>query len=36
MVKAVILRAPGTNCDVETAFAFQQAGAGAALVHVNQ
>jgi len=36
MVKAVILRAPGTNCDVETAFAFQQAGAEAALVHVNQ
>ena len=36
MVKAVILRAPGTNCDVETAFAFQQAGAEATLVHVNQ
>ncbi len=36
MVKAVILRAPGTNCDVETAFAFQQAGAIVASVHVNQ
>ncbi len=35
-VKALILRAPGTNCDVETAFAFQQAGAIASLVHVNQ
>jgi len=31
-----VLRAPGTNCDVETAFAFQQAGAEVALVHVNQ
>jgi len=36
MVKAVVLRAPGMNCDVEAAFAFQQAGAEAALVHVNQ
>ncbi|MFQ5997534.1 MAG: phosphoribosylformylglycinamidine synthase I, partial [Dehalococcoidales bacterium] len=36
MVKAVILRAPGTNCDGETAFAFQQAGAEVTLVHVNQ
>ena len=36
MVKAVILRAPGTNCDAETAFAFQQAGAGVTLLHVNQ
>jgi len=26
-VKALILRAPGTNCDMETAFAFEQAGA---------
>jgi phosphoribosylformylglycinamidine synthase len=25
-VKTLILRAPGTNCDVETAFAFEQAG----------
>ena len=36
MVKVIILRAPGTNCDAETAFAFQQAGAEATLVHVNQ
>ena len=36
MVKAIVLRAPGMNCDVETAFAFQQAGAEATLVHVNQ
>ncbi len=35
-VRTLILRAPGTNCDVETAFAFQQAGAEVALVHVNQ
>ena len=35
-VKTLILRAPGTNCDVETAFAFQQAGAETSLVHVNQ
>jgi len=32
----LILRAPGTNCDAETAFAFQQAGAATSLVHVNQ
>ena len=30
------MRAPGTNCDVETVFAFEQAGAVATLVHVNQ
>ena len=35
-VRTLILRAPGTNCDVETAFAFQQAGAIASLVHINQ
>jgi len=35
-VRTLILRAPGTNCDVETAFAFQQAGAVTSLVHVNQ
>jgi phosphoribosylformylglycinamidine synthase len=32
----LILRAPGTNCDEETAFAFQKAGAQAELVHVNR
>ncbi len=35
-VRTLILRAPGTNCDGETAFAFQQAGAEAFLVHVNE
>ena len=35
-VKTLILRAPGTNCDVETAYAFEQAGAEAALIHVNE
>jgi phosphoribosylformylglycinamidine (FGAM) synthase-like amidotransferase family enzyme len=34
--KVLILRAPGTNCDVETAFAFEQAGAKAELLHVNR
>ena len=34
--RALILRAPGTNCDAETAFAFEQAGAEVSLVHVNQ
>ena len=36
MVKTLIIRAPGTNCDAETVFAFQQAGAVVSLVHVNQ
>ena len=35
-VKTLILRAPGTNCDVETAFAFQQAGAVPTPVHINR
>ncbi|MCD6300049.1 MAG: phosphoribosylformylglycinamidine synthase I [Dehalococcoidales bacterium] len=35
-VRTLVLRVPGTNCDVETAFAFQQAGAEASLVHINQ
>lgn len=35
-VRTLILRAPGTNCDVEAAFAFEQAGSEASLVHVNQ
>jgi len=33
--KILILRAPGTNCDRETAYAFSRAGAVAELVHVN-
>ncbi|MBI2860521.1 MAG: phosphoribosylformylglycinamidine synthase I [Chloroflexi bacterium] len=35
-VRTLILRGPGTNCDAETAFAFEQAGAAVATVHVNQ
>ncbi|MEE8194394.1 MAG: phosphoribosylformylglycinamidine synthase I [Dehalococcoidales bacterium] len=35
-VRTLILRAPGTNCDVETAFAFQQAGAETSLVHIGE
>ncbi|MBA7565129.1 Phosphoribosylformylglycinamidine synthase subunit PurQ [subsurface metagenome] len=35
-VRTLILRAPGTNCDVETAFAFQQAGAVVSSVHINR
>jgi phosphoribosylformylglycinamidine synthase subunit PurQ / glutaminase len=35
-VNVMILRAPGTNCDGETQFAFQQAGANASLCHINQ
>lgn len=34
--RVLILRAPGTNCDVETAFAFEKAGAKAERVHVNR
>jgi len=32
--RVCILRAPGTNCDYETAFAFEQAGATAERVHL--
>ena len=35
-VKTLILRAPGTNCDVEAAFAFKRAGAQVDLVHVDE
>ena len=34
--RVLILRAPGTNCDKETAFAFEQVGAKAELVHVQR
>jgi len=34
--KALIVRAPGTNCDIETAYAFELAGSQAVRVHVNQ
>lgn len=36
MIKVIVLRTAGTNCDKETAFAFEKAGAAAELVHVNQ
>lgn len=36
MVKALILRSPGANCDRDAAFAFEQAGAKSTLLHVNQ
>jgi len=32
----LILRAPGTNCDVETAAAFEQAGATTETLHINR
>jgi len=35
-VKTLILRAPGTNCDAETLFAFQQAGSEVDSAHVNE
>lgn len=35
-VRVLMLRAPGTNCDVETTFALEQAGASVSLVHVNE
>ena len=34
--KTVVLRAPGTNCDLETAYAFQLAGGEAERIHINQ
>jgi phosphoribosylformylglycinamidine synthase len=34
--RVLILRAPGTNCDRETAFAFEQAGATPERVHWNR
>ncbi len=33
--KVLVLRAPGTNCDEETGYAFELAGAVASYVHVN-
>ncbi len=35
-VRVLIVRAPGTNCDRETAYAFELAGAQTELVHVNR
>jgi phosphoribosylformylglycinamidine synthase len=34
--RVLILRAPGTNCDQETAFAFQRSGAESEILHVNR
>jgi phosphoribosylformylglycinamidine synthase subunit PurQ / glutaminase len=34
--RAIVLRAPGTNCDEETAAAWQRAGAAAEIWHVNR
>ncbi|MEW6026459.1 MAG: phosphoribosylformylglycinamidine synthase I [Planctomycetota bacterium] len=35
-VSVFILRAPGTNCDIETGVAFQKAGAQTAAFHINE
>ncbi len=34
--RALIVRAPGTNCDLETAYALDVAGAATSLVHINR
>ncbi len=34
--RVLILRTAGTNCDVETGFAFEQAGATTDFVHINE
>jgi phosphoribosylformylglycinamidine synthase subunit PurQ / glutaminase len=34
--RILILRAPGTNCDAETAYAFQRAGGHAEILHVRR
>ena len=34
--RVLILRAPGTNCDAETAYAFQVAGAKTEVLHINR
>lgn len=34
--RVLIIRAPGTNCDLETQFAFEMAGASAEVHHVNR
>ncbi len=35
-IKTLILRTAGTNCDMETAYAFQQAGSDVDRVHINE
>ena len=32
----LILRAPGTNCDLETSYAFELAGASTERIHINR
>src|SRR5438477_12797414 len=34
--RALILRAPGANCDIETQFAIEQAGGLAERLHINR
>ena len=34
--RVLILRAPGTNCDNESAYAFECAGAETEMIHVNR
>ena len=34
--RVLVLRAPGTNCDEETGYAFGKAGASVAAIHVNR
>jgi len=36
MVKVCIVRAPGTNCDLETKFALESLGAKADIIHINK
>jgi phosphoribosylformylglycinamidine synthase subunit PurQ / glutaminase len=36
IAKVLVLRAAGTNCDAETAYAFQKAGAETDFVHINR
>src|SRR6187455_541532 len=36
MPNVLILRAPGTNCDQETAYAFEKAGGKAEFAHINR
>ena len=36
MTNILILRAPGTNCDLETAYAFEQAGGKTRRLHINR
>jgi phosphoribosylformylglycinamidine synthase len=36
MVRSLVIRAPGSNCDQETAYAFELAGGKADVLHVNR